>query len=753
MLIRNMIRCWVLTAVSWGGFCLCNGQDEGSPSYSGGDVLIENEASSASSSGESVDHAASSSEEASSLSPQMAPEPLDPAGATTPEPQELPLPPPAPAAPNPVAKQRPAAPRPPVKKALASPNSPSSSVRSSSGSGSASPGESNTPVAAPASVNAIPEVATTVVTKTEKITIPSASVASPRDIKIFQRADPNEILRRMPGAAVIQNGGPGTLTGVHIRGMQSDQNVVLLNGRRLPPGLAGQYQLEFLDVSTLESVQVLRGAGGSVHGADAIGGVIDLKSTDARFVENNALLTFAEGGSFRTIRSGTAATFREGAVGGVLEGATISTEGDRPFSDFENRNFRGNIAWDAARGAWFDVFGFVQSGSVEVPGSSFQNPLFPENQTNFNDAFLISPRITIERDDWDFQWFYNYNQNDLEAIDTPLFFGFGADNTLRQIGRETESRFTYRGLDRADLTIGGGRYEYHFRQTPIGVNSLVTPESRTFHYNSVFAQADLALPRDIGILASVRHDNHDSFADATTYSLAAEKKFPGTGTALFARVATGYRPPVGQDLLFIVDPAGINPLDLQPEESHSREAGLRQSFFGDAAAMTLTYFENEFTDSIEFDPTTFGISTVDGRVKGWESEAKISLGDGIEFYANYAYLDTEVTGGAGNLSGIPGSRLPRRPRHTVNGGIVLDRERWTLGGEIHGSLDRFDRPAPPSFVDDYTTARIFGSFELNKRAEFQWRIENLFDEDYLYTRGFEAPGFGAFAGLRFIFGR
>ena len=94
--------------------------------------------------------------------------------------------------------------------------------------------------------------------------------------------------------------------------MQSDQNVVLLNGRRLPPGLAGQYQLEFLEVSTLESVQVLRGSASSLYGADAIGGVIDLRTTDARFVENNGASIYSEGGSFDTFRSGGVASFRDG---------------------------------------------------------------------------------------------------------------------------------------------------------------------------------------------------------------------------------------------------------------------------------------------------------------------------------------------------------------------------------------------------------------------------------------------------------
>ena len=622
----------------------------------------------------------------------------------------------------------------------------------------------------PPPVAATAGVATTIATRTPQIEAPSAETAPVSELTTFQRFTVNDTIRQMAGISLVQNGGPGTVTGFNIRGLQSDHNIVLLNGRRLPPGLAGQYQLEFLEVSTLESVQVLKGAASSLYGAEAIGGVIDLQSTDARFVENNGLSIYSEGGSFHTFRSGGMVSFREGRLGGIIEAATISTKADRPRSDFENSMLRGDIALDLGEAMWFDLLGYVQAGEVLVPGSTIApfgpfapNPNFPENQRNFNDSYLISPRITIERDDWNFSTFYSYNQNTLASDQNTPFINFftgmpaDVDNELRQIGRETEAVFNYTAIDDATLTLGGGSYEYYFLQQPVGDRSVIARNSHAYRYTSAFGQADVDLPGQVNVIASVRKDDHDTYNDATTYSVAINKEIEATGTNLFAKKATGYRPPTGQDLIFIVNdqfanPAGINPGDLDPEESDSWEIGFRQSLLDGDGNFSVTYFENDFKNSLEVDPATFLLSTVDGSTAGFEIETEFEVRKGLGIYTNYTYLDTEVTGGMGNLSGTPGNRLARRPRHLLNAGIVFSADDWSFGTELHGEFDRYDRAAAPRFADNYITTRIFGSRSLNENLEIYGRVENLFDEEYIYTRGFKAPGFGIFGGVRMTFG-
>lgn len=89
-----------------------------------------------------------------------------------------------------------------------------------------------------------------------------------------------EALRLTPGLRVMQNGGPGALTSVHMRGMRSFDTAVLIDGFRFrdaaaPQGEGGGFLAEMLLVNA-DRVEVLRGSGSSLYGTHAIGGVVNL---------------------------------------------------------------------------------------------------------------------------------------------------------------------------------------------------------------------------------------------------------------------------------------------------------------------------------------------------------------------------------------------------------------------------------------------------------------------------------------------
>ena len=85
----------------------------------------------------------------------------------------------------------------------------------------------------------------------------------------------------------------GGASSLFVRGQESNHIVTLLNGRRLAPGLAGLYNIELLDTTFLDSVELARGPVSSIYGSDALAGALDLRMTDARFIEsgNNLSLT------------------------------------------------------------------------------------------------------------------------------------------------------------------------------------------------------------------------------------------------------------------------------------------------------------------------------------------------------------------------------------------------------------------------------------------------------------------------------
>ena len=85
-----------------------------------------------------------------------------------------------------------------------------------------------------------------------------------------------DVLRRMPGIDIAQNGGIGQMSNVFIRGSESRHVLILIDGVRTnQAGISGSYDLSQLPLSLIQRIEYIRGPRSAVYGSDAIGGVIN----------------------------------------------------------------------------------------------------------------------------------------------------------------------------------------------------------------------------------------------------------------------------------------------------------------------------------------------------------------------------------------------------------------------------------------------------------------------------------------------
>jgi outer membrane receptor protein involved in Fe transport len=89
-----------------------------------------------------------------------------------------------------------------------------------------------------------------------------------------------EALRGIPGVRVQQQGSPGSLTTLRLRGQRNFDTALLLDGLRVRDagdinGSALSLLADLVPVA-LDRVEVLRGAGSSIYGTHAIGGVVNM---------------------------------------------------------------------------------------------------------------------------------------------------------------------------------------------------------------------------------------------------------------------------------------------------------------------------------------------------------------------------------------------------------------------------------------------------------------------------------------------
>ena len=82
----------------------------------------------------------------------------------------------------------------------------------------------------------------------------------------------------MPGVNVVQLGGPGNQASVFIRGTNSEDVLVLLDGVPVnnPANANGAFDFGQYELADIERVEIIRGAMSGLYGSNAIGGVINI---------------------------------------------------------------------------------------------------------------------------------------------------------------------------------------------------------------------------------------------------------------------------------------------------------------------------------------------------------------------------------------------------------------------------------------------------------------------------------------------
>src|SRR5713226_6753509 len=85
-----------------------------------------------------------------------------------------------------------------------------------------------------------------------------------------------EVLQTLGGVEIASNGGFGQTSSVFMRGANSNQTLVLVDGMRINSATAGTTAFENIPLNQIERIEVVPGQLSSLYGSDAIGGVIQI---------------------------------------------------------------------------------------------------------------------------------------------------------------------------------------------------------------------------------------------------------------------------------------------------------------------------------------------------------------------------------------------------------------------------------------------------------------------------------------------
>ena len=552
------------------------------------------------------------------------------------------------------------------------------------------------------------------------------------------------LLGGAPGVYASEQSGEGSVGSLFLRGTNSTQTAVLLDGRRLPQGFSNSYEIGRYRIFGLSSVEVLRGPSSSLYGANALGGVIDLRQQSPLTAKAGSTLV-AEGGSYRRGYLGL------GFLSNNSVGTQAATHGTSvSLSASHDDGWRPNGYRDAlstylkhesrlSPNLVFDLVGSADRGKAGLPDNSGSATL-----TNWerSSGWLLSPGLRFQDANTEATVFWSRAGSAISSVNLPYKERYLLD-------RDELTAFVDHKL-RADLTLGFGlSYERtSFEQFDTAANSLTWAD--THESLGLWTRADWQVTAADRFRASARDDRFTDFAGKTTGEVSYSHRFTKELLA-HAKVGTAYRAPAANDLAYGTHLG----LPLRPESNTGTEIGLRhENAIPGALSWTLVAFRNELTDLIDYNPSSYQTYNIaKARTQGVEAGLETRPAKGLRVFGATTWLDTEVRSADYYFStGLVGDKLLRRPTLTLTLGLeVVPNDDWTFGASashLRGRED-FDWSAYSRVsLPDATFVRVWVRRILADGTELSLRIENLFGEDAPPAAlGFGAQPRSAYVGL------
>lgn len=599
----------------------------------------------------------------------------------------------------------------------------------------------------------------------------SLTVITAREIEEQHYQTLPEALRSVPGLHVVQSGPNGALTSIFTRGANSNQTLVLLNGRPIgdPSAANGAFNFAHLPLFNVRQIEVLRGPASSLYGSQAIGGVINIitkggegEPTVGGMVEvgtRNSLTTVANAnGRFEGVGFDLTLSRVHG------DGFSTTPENLRPPGAVDEAdgysNLSGSLALDAeiTETVSASFFGAV----IDTQSDLDLDPEDPDAREVTRQYFLDA---SLTGSFFDGIWsptlsagYSDYSRNDKDQPDDLDLLGFGfnsadVDNDGQRWGVELRNDFA---IDENNLLTVGGKYE-HEAFTAEGVQDfagfVITSDSEADRDTwALYGQHRFSWDDRFFLTGSLRYDLPEGSDNALTWSITPLYHHKETGTKIRGSVGTAFKAPSLYELYgFSPNNFGNafmgNP-DLEPERSFGWEVGVEQTLLEDRVIVGATWFHNDIEDAINtvFTPS-FDSTTVNNRdLKTYGVEAFIDVVpiDSVHLRLDYTFTETEFQD--------DGTRAFRRPRHQFNGTLAIELvDGLTVTGNLLAAGERYDLDydtGAPIKPEAYMVVNMAVDYEVMEGVQVFARAENLLDEEYETADGFAGEGVQLFLGLR-----
>jgi len=586
----------------------------------------------------------------------------------------------------------------------------------------------------------------------------SVTVLTQAAIEARQTTAVAELLAQTPSVNYSRNGGPGTVTSLRIRGAEGHHTVVLIDGVKLndPSSTQGGFDFGNLLVGDAARIEVLRGAQSTLWGSQAIGGVVNIVTTEP---------TESFQGSLDAETGARGTTYFRGGVGGAnerlswrLAASRYSTDGYSAYATgteddgYDNTGLSGRLNLKITDAVSVDLRSVWSSGRVDLDAWNGDSRDYGKTQ-----ELVAYAGLNFDLLDGRFRNRIGYAHTDTDRRN------FHPDNKIQTLTFDAEGqnrRWEYQGAfavtETLNATFGVEHEKSEMKSRSLGDWNPNADYGRgEAELNSVYGQVQWTVLDGLTLTGGLRYDDHAQYGDNLLGQVAAAWSLNDGATVLRASWGQGFRAPGLYELY-----SEYGNLDLQPEESDSWEIGVEQRLF-DRSVVSATYFQRDSDNEIDYANCLPGDlhpicsqpyggyyqNIQKAEAKGVELIGRFDVTERLHLNANYTWTDAKNAVGENE-----GKRLRRRPEHMGN--LAADYD-WAFGLKTGLSVryvgESFNDLENAVKVDAFTLVDLRASYPIDDNLEVYGRIENAFDEEYQTVLGYGTAGRGVFGGVRVRF--
>lgn len=573
----------------------------------------------------------------------------------------------------------------------------------------------------------------------------SVSVITRADIDKAQATTLAELLQGEAGYEFGRNGGPGTTTSFFLRGEESRNLVVLIDGVKSQTDSMGSIQTTDFPLNQIERLEILKGNASALYGNAAIGGVINIITRQSKGAPK--AYGSLSVGSYKTTGAFT-------GYGGTLDdmnfdlnvghdksvGFSAINATQKPLAnpdrdgyqrDYAAAKFEKRISADTQIGTRlnYSVLKVDYDSAYDLPTDVHKfkttNQSFSGYVRHAINTDWVS-NVSLTRSEYQYNDTLNGTTWPTTGYTNSLIQGWQTSlawNNTYQLQSQTKAVF---GADLTNDTFNGSgsKSAYALTRRSQGYFGGLTHQIDRITLQANLRRDQLVLQKDN---ASTQTDTQAN-TGLLGFGYQLNQAWRVTGT-----MSTGFSAPTA----YVVSSSP----NIKPEHHHNQEVGV--VYQANETLLRMAYFHANATDAIVYNSTTDVYQNSDIENKGWELSARANL-------VGYSVKSSVTLQDPRDIA----QNLPQARRAKQYGSLDVSRNLsgYEVGTRLYAASARRDSNYSTGTGYDlagYSTWAFYVSRKIVNEWTARVKLENAFDRGYQLASGYNTPGRGIYATFQY----